>query len=113
MDHATGIVIGESAVIGDNVSFLHQVTLGGSGMGKGKRHPTIGHGVLLGAGANVIGPIHVGRGSKIGAGTVVIKDLPCYCVAVGVPARIVKQDSGCEPCSDMDQCHDFIPDFQI
>lgn len=113
IDHATGVVIGETAIIEDNVAMLHHVTLGGSGTGVGKRHPTIGAGVLLGAGAIVLGPVTVGAGTKVGAGTVVVRDLPCYAVAVGVPARIVKQDKSCEPCVNMDQCSDFILDFQI
>jgi serine O-acetyltransferase len=89
LDHGTGVVIGETAVLGDNCSVLHHVTLGGSGK-KGKdRHPKIGKGVLLGAGATVLGNIHVGDGCQIGAGTLVIEDLPPHSVAVGVPARII------------------------
>lgn len=113
MDHATGIVIGETAVIGDNVSMLHHVTIGGSGVRTGIRHPTIGHGVLLGAGVTVLGPIHLGYGSKIGAGSVVVHDIPEKCVAVGVPARVIKQDKKLEPCQDMDQAGDFVLDFTI
>lgn len=113
LDHATGVVIGETAVVGDNVSMLHHVTLGGSGTGKGIRHPTIGHGVLLGAGCTVLGPVMVGCGSKVGAGSVVVTDLPTHCVAVGVPAKVVKRDIQTEPCKDMDQCQDFILDYVI
>jgi serine O-acetyltransferase len=113
MDHATGVVIGETATIGDNVSMLHHVTLGGSGTGKGKRHPNIGHGVLLGAGVSVLGPITIGAGSKVGAGSVVVTDLPQHCVAVGVPAKIIRQNVCTEPCKDMDQCQDFILDYVI
>lgn len=113
IDHATGVVIGETAIVGDNVSLLHHVTLGGSGTGKGKRHPTIGHGVLLGAGVVVLGPIEIGAGSKVGAGSVVVTSLPCHCVAVGVPARIIKQNCTHEPCTDMDLVDDFILDYQI
>lgn len=113
LDHATGVVIGETAVLGDNVSMLHHVTLGGSGTGTGQRHPTIGHGVLIGAGANILGPVSIGAGSKIGAGSVVVSDLPCHCVAVGVPARIVKTNILSEPVKDMDQCCDFIFDYVI
>ena len=113
IDHATGVVIGETTEIKDNVSMLHHVTLGGSGTGKGKRHPTIGHGVLLGAGVSILGPLTVGCGSKIGAGAVVVQNLPPHCVAVGVPARVVKRDTTCEPCDNMDQCKDFVHDFQI
>ncbi|KAK9810508.1 hypothetical protein WJX72_011977 [[Myrmecia] bisecta] len=113
IDHATGVVIGETAVVGDNVSLLHHVTLGGSGTGKGVRHPTIGHGVLLGAGVTVLGPVTVGAGSKVGAGSVVVTDLPCHCVAVGVPARVIKQECRREPSMDMDQCKDLLLDYQI
>jgi len=108
-----GVVIGETAVVGDNVSMLHHVTLGGSGTGKGIRHPTIGHGVLLGAGVSVLGNVTVGCGAKVGAGSVVVSDLPCHSVAVGVPARIVKQTSRAEPCQTMDQTQDFILDYVI
>lgn len=113
MDHATGVVIGETVVVGDNVSMLHHVTLGGSGAGKGIRHPTVGHGVLLGAGVSVLGPIMVGAGSKVGAGSVVVNDLPEHCVAVGVPAKVIKRDKLSEPCRNMDQIHDFILDYVI
>eukprot|EP00803_Ostreobium_quekettii_P010685 evm.model.scf_2701EXC.1 EVM.evm.TU.scf_2701EXC.1 scf_2701EXC:10742-13076(-) len=113
MDHATGIVMGETAVVGDNVSMLHHVTLGGSGTGKGIRHPNIGHGVLLGAGATVLGPIHVGNGTKVGAGTVVVSSLPSHSVAVGVPAKIIKTDEKAEPCQSMDQCSGFIHNYEI
>lgn len=113
MDHATGIVIGETAVIGDNVSMLHRVTIGGSGISTGLRHPTIGHGVLLGAGTTVLGPIHIGHSSKIGAGSVVVQDIPETCVAVGVPARVVRQDKKLDPCKEMDQAADYVLDFMI
>ncbi len=113
IDHATGVVIGETAVVGDNVSMLHHVTLGGSGTGTGVRHPIIGHGVLLGAGVTVLGPVTVGAGSKVGAGSVVVTDLPTHSVAVGVPARVIKRDIKTEPCTDMDQTGDFIFDYVI
>jgi serine O-acetyltransferase len=113
LDHATGIVIGETAVIGDNVSMLHGVTIGGSGAKTGIRHPTIGHGVLIGAGVSVLGPISVGHSSKIGACSVVVQDVPEKSVAVGVPARVVKQDKSLEPCKDMDSAGDFVLDFVI
>jgi serine O-acetyltransferase len=102
LDHATGVVIGETAVIGDNVSMLHHVTLGGSGVGKGVRHPQIGHGCLLGAGVTVLGPVTLGAGAKVGAGSVVVTDLEPHSVAVGVPARVIKRTVS-EPCDDMDQ----------
>lgn len=89
IDHGTGVVIGETAVVGDNVSMLHKVTLGGTGTRKVKRHPHIGNGVLLGAGATLLGPITVGDGTHIGAGSMVLDDIPSYSVAVGVPARII------------------------
>ena len=113
MDHATGIVVGETAVIGDNVSMLHRVTIGGSGTHTGIRHPTIGHGVLLGAGASVLGPISIGHSSKIGACSVVLQSCPEKCVIIGVPAKIVKQDKTLEPCKDMDGACDFVLDFVI
>ena len=114
MDHASGVVIGETAIIGDNVSLLHHVTLGGSGTGTGSRHPIIGNGVLLGAGVSVLGPIVIGHCTKVGAGSVVVTDVPPHCVAVGVPAKVVKrlQDDNV-PTRDMDQIHDFILDYVI
>jgi serine O-acetyltransferase len=92
IDHGMGVVIGETAEIGDDVLMYHQVTLGGTSLAKVKRHPTIGNQVLLGAGAKVLGGITVGDGSKIGVNAVVTKDVPPNCIAVGVPAKIVKQD---------------------
>ncbi|KAJ9529535.1 hypothetical protein QJQ45_013950 [Haematococcus lacustris] len=96
LDHATGIVIGETAVVGDNVSMLHHVSLGGSGTGTG---------------VTVLGPVTEGAGSKVGAGSVVVTSLPAHCVAVGVPANIVKRNINKEPVREMDQCTDFIPDY--
>ena len=89
LDHATGVVIGETAVVGKNCSFLHKVTLGGTGATAGDRHPKIGDGVLIGAGVSVLGPVRVGNGCKIGAGSVVLEDVPDRCTAVGVPARVI------------------------
>ncbi|GBF96762.1 serine O-acetyltransferase [Raphidocelis subcapitata] len=111
LDHATGVVVGETASIGDNVSMLHHVTLGGSGIGKGVRHPQIGHGALLGAGVTVLGPVTLGPGAKVGAGSVVVTDLEPHSVAVGVPARVIKR-AAAEPSSDMDQI-DFLLDYVI
>lgn len=91
IDHATGVVIGETAVVGEDVVIFHGVTLGGVAMVKGKRHPTVGDRVMIGAGAKILGPINIGSDSKIGANAVVTKDLPDGCVAVGVPARIISQ----------------------
>lgn len=112
LDHATGVVIGETASIGDNVSMLHHVTLGGSGIGSGVRHPQVGHGVLLGAGVTVLGPVTLGDGAKVGAGSVVVTNLEPHSVAVGVPARIVKRATPVEPCDDMDQIG-FLLDYVI
>ena len=89
LDHATGVVIGETAVIGSNCSFLHQVTLGGSGTGHGSRHPQLGDGVLIGAGVSLLGAVRIGSRSKIGAGSVVLQDVGEGCTAVGVPARVL------------------------
>lgn len=114
LDHATGVVIGETAVIGDNVSMLHHITLGGSGTGRGKRHPTVGNGVLIGAGASLLGPVLIGANCKIGAGSVVLADLPARVVAVGVPAKIVKQlPPEVQPAASMDQTGDFAFDYVI
>ncbi|MCC6006888.1 MAG: serine O-acetyltransferase [Rhodobacteraceae bacterium] len=103
IDHAHSIVIGETAVVGDNVSMLHSVTLGGTGKQDGDRHPKIGDGVLIGAGAKVLGNITVGRCSRIAAGSVVLADVPPCKTVAGVPARIVG-DAGCDqPSVSMDQ----------
>ena len=91
IDHGMGVVIGETAEIGDDVLLYHGVTLGGTGKDKGKRHPTLGNNVVIGAGAKVLGPIYIGSNAKIGANSVVLKDVPCGATAVGIPAKnIVK-----------------------
>ena len=111
IDHGMGVVIGETAVIGDNCLIYQGVTLGGTGKDKGKRHPTIGNNVLVGAGAKVLGPFTVGNNVKIAANAVVLKPLPDNCTAVGVPARVVRQDGKkVRHCvtDEIDQIH--IPD---
>jgi len=102
VDHGTGIVIGETAVIGDDVSMLQGVTLGGTGAERGDRHPKIGKGVLLGAGAKVLGNIHIGDYAKVASGSVVLKDVPAGCTAAGVPARLVNCPTCDEPAKSMD-----------
>lgn len=87
IDHGMGVVIGETAEIGDDVLLYHGVTLGGTGKDKGKRHPTLGNNVVIGAGAKVLGPIYIGSNSKIGANSVVLKDVPEGATAVGIPAK--------------------------
>ena len=89
IDHGMGVVIGETAELGDDVTLYHGVTLGGTSWKKGKRHPTLGKGVVIGAGAKVLGPIHIGDGAKIGSNAVVVKDVPAGATAVGIPARIL------------------------
>ncbi|MBA3324248.1 MAG: serine O-acetyltransferase [Rhodobacteraceae bacterium] len=103
MDHAHSIVIGETAVVGDNVSMLHSVTLGGTGKEDGDRHPKIGNGVLIGAGAAVLGNITVGNCSRIAAGSVVLEAVPPCKTVAGVPARIVGEAGCAEPSKSMDQ----------
>lgn len=100
-DHATGVVVGETAVIGNNVSILHHVTLGGTGKAGGDRHPKIGDGVLIGAGATILGNVKIGAGAKIGAGSVVLRDVPQRTTAVGNPARLV---GGKEQLSELKEC---------
>ncbi len=102
IDHGTGIVIGETAVVDDNVSMLHEVTLGGTGKETGDRHPKIRRGVLLSAGAKILGNIVVGEGAKVAAGSVVLADVPAHCTVAGVPARVVGKPSVAEPALDMD-----------
>ncbi len=92
IDHGSGVVIGETAVVGDYCTIYQGVTLGGTGKDKGKRHPTLGDNVLVGAGAKVLGPFTVGSNSKIAAGAVVLNEVPPDCTAVGVPARVVKRN---------------------
>lgn len=109
IDHATGIVIGETAVVGNNCSFLHAVTLGGSGKETGDRHPKIGEGVLIGAGAKVLGNITVGDGSRIAAGSVVLTSVPPHVTVAGVPAKVVGTSGCAEPALEMEQT--WVDDF--
>lgn len=106
IDHGTGVVIGETAEVGDDVTIYQGVTLGGTGKIQGKRHPTIGNGVMVGSGAKVLGPFKVGDHSKIAANAVVLNEVPPNCTAVGVPARIARQNG--ERIENLDQVH--IPD---
>jgi len=112
IDHATGVVIGETAVVEDDVSMLHGVTLGGTGKETGDRHPKIRRGVLLSAGAKVLGNIEIGEYSRVGAGSVVLKSVPPGCTVAGVPARVIGCAGSERPSQTMDQ---FIEgsDYQI
>lgn len=103
IDHGSGVVIGETTEIGDNCTIYQNVTLGGTGKETGKRHPTLGNNVMVGAGARVLGPFKVGDNSKIAANAVVLSEVPPNCTAVGVPARIVKRDG--VRLNDLDQIH--------
>ena len=108
IDHAMGVIIGETTIIGDNVTLYQGVTLGGTGKEQGKRHPTLEDNVMVSAGAKILGSFTIGENSKIGAGSVVLKEVPPNCTVVGVPGRIVKQDNVKVPRSDMDQVN--LPD---
>ena len=110
IDHGTGVVIGEPAEIGDNCTLYQGVTLGGTGKDTGKRHPTLGNNVMIGAGAKVLGPFRIGDNAKIAAGAVVLEEIPANATAVGIPARVVRRDgvrvTGCN--EELDQVH--LPD---
>ena len=108
IDHGSGVIIGETTIIGDNVTLYQGVTLGGTGKETGKRHPTLCDNVMVSAGAKIIGSFTIGENSKIGAGSVVLEEVPPNCTVVGVPGRIVKRDNIIVPRSDMDQVH--LPD---
>lgn len=108
IDHGNGVIIGETAIIGDNVTLYQGVTLGGTGKEKGKRHPTIKDNVMISAGAKVIGSFTVGENAKIGAGSVVVEEVPPNSTVVGIPGRVVKRDNIRIPRVDMDQVH--LPD---
>lgn len=103
MDHATAVVIGETVVVEDDVSMLHEVTLGGTGKETGDRHPKIRTDVLIGAGAKILGNIEIGKGAKIGAGSVVLKPVPPHCTVAGVPAQIIGTTKEPKPSLKMDQ----------
>ncbi len=102
VDHGTSVVIGETAVVGDDVSMLHEVTLGGTGKQTGDRHPKVGRGVLISVGAKILGNVTVGEGAKVGAGSVVLEDVPPHTTVVGVPARVVGKPSSEQPALEMD-----------
>ena len=106
IDHGSGVIIGETSIIGDNVTLYQGVTLGGTGKDVGKRHPTIESGVMIGSGAKVLGPITIGRNAKVAAGAVVVKDVEPNCTVVGVPGEVVRIDG--ERVDDLDQIN--IPD---
>lgn len=104
IDHGSGIVIGETAEVGDGCTLYQGVTLGGTGKDTGKRHPTLGNNVLIGAGAKVLGPVYIGDNVRVGAGSVVLKNLPANATAVGVPAEVVRVGRvKCVPADDLDQ----------
>ena len=108
IDHGSGVIIGETTVIGDNVTLYQGVTLGGTGKEQGKRHPTLEDNVMVSAGAKILGSFTIGENSKIGAGSVVLEEVPPNCTVVGVPGRIVRIDNKKIPRFDMDQVH--LPD---
>jgi len=108
IDHGMGVVIGETAEVGENVTMYQGVTLGGTGKEKGKRHPTIGNNVVIAAGASVLGPITVGDNSKVGAGAVVLRDVPANCTVVGVPGRLTVFSG--ERLSQINLHHEDLPD---
>ena len=108
IDHGSGVIIGETTIIGDNVTLYQGVTLGGTGKETGKRHPTLCDNVMVSAGAKILGSFTIGENSKIGAGSVVLEEVPPNCTVVGVPGRIVKRGNRKVPRSDMDQIH--LPD---
>jgi serine O-acetyltransferase len=108
MDHGTGIVVGETAVVGDGCTLLHGVTLGGTGKDIGDRHPKVGANVLIGAGASLLGNIHIGDGAKIGAGSVVVRPIPPEATAVGVPAKIIGRSTESHPGSEIDETLEHV-----
>ncbi len=111
LDHATGLVIGETAVVGENVSILQSVTLGGTGKETGDRHPKVEDGVLISAGATILGNITIGQGAKIGAGSVVLQAVPAHTTVAGVPAKVVGKPASQQPSREMD--HSIPCDYEI
>lgn len=112
IDHGMGVVIGETAQIGDNCTIYHQVTLGGTGKNTGKRHPTVGSNVLIGAGCKILGPITIGDNVRLGAGSVVLKSIPSNSTAIGMPAQVVRRyGMPVRPSDDLDQ-QDFPDPLQ-
>ncbi len=109
MDHATGVVIGATAVVGNNVSIMQSVTLGGTGKEEADRHPKVGDGVLISAGAKILGNINIGEGAKVGAGSVVLQDVPAHTTVAGVPAKVVGHPDSAQPALDMN--HNLSCDF--
>lgn len=108
IDHGNGVIIGETAIIGDNVTLYQGVTLGGTGKEQGKRHPTVGNNVMISAGAKVLGSFKIGDNSKIGAGSVVLEEVPPNSTVVGVPGRVVKRNNQALPQEELDQVN--LPD---
>lgn len=108
IDHGNGVIIGETTIVGDNVTLYQGVTLGGTGKEQGKRHPTIGNNVMISAGAKVLGSFTIGDNSKIGAGSVVLEEVPPNSTVVGVPGRVVKRNNENLPQDELDQVH--LPD---
>ncbi len=108
IDHGSGVIIGETTIIGDNVTLYQGVTLGGTGKERGKRHPTLKDNVMVSAGAKILGSFTIGENSKIGAGSVVLEEVPPNCTVVGVPGRVVKMGNQKVPRSEMDHIH--LPD---
>lgn len=113
IDHATSVVVGETAVIEDDVSMLHEVTLGGTGKETGDRHPKVRRGALIGAGAKILGNIEVGAHSRVGAGSVVLEDVPSECTVAGIPAKVVGCAGSERPARDMKQNFLEEPDYSI
>ena len=112
LDHATSFVVGETSLIEDNVSILHEVTLGGTGKVQGNRHPIVRSGVLIGAGAKILGRVEIGTCAKVGAGSVVLDDVPEHCTVAGVPAKVVARGQANSPALDMDQCFEGGPSLE-